>query len=121
LLSQDDMARLGVAEGKPRSPGSGAKACSFSASGKFTASVTVRPTTGLSQLNTQGMQVSPMPLGSRQAQKTLDATNGVCAIDMAVSDTSSAGVSVANATSGSAEAGCATALEVANIVEPKLP
>jgi hypothetical protein len=121
LLSSGEVTQLGAEPGTPTSVGGG-KSCNFKASGKFLVSVTVRPTTGLAQLNTKNMEVSQLPkVGGHQAQKVLDKENGVCAIELVVTDTSTVEVRGVNTSSGSAEAGCPYATDAAKFIEPKLP
>jgi hypothetical protein len=121
LLTSADLARLGVPAGKPSLLGAN-KTCTFQASGKFTASITLSPKLGLADLNTQGFEVSPTQVGKRQARKALErARFGACEIDMAVTEKSSAGVTVANNASTDPELACPTAMEIAKTIEPKLP
>jgi Protein of unknown function (DUF3558) len=116
LLPDSDAARLGVSTpGKVR-PIFGLPGCSWTASGQFVLGIAM-DTKGLG--GATGQEVS---LPKHKAIQVVNpGDSGGCGVIVEVSSTSSALISVVPASGGPAEQACPRAVEVAKIVDSKLP
>jgi hypothetical protein len=116
LLSSADTAALGVGTGKPKTLASGTKTCDWSASGKFGISL-LASKKGLSGLNGENVD-----LPKHKAIKTSSPDDpGSCAVVVGISDTASVIVTSVLNTAGSLDQTCPRAIDVAKIIDPKLP
>ncbi|HEX3779678.1 MAG TPA: DUF3558 family protein [Pseudonocardiaceae bacterium] len=86
----------------------------------YTLDVDIYDTSGLSGMNTQGMQVSSNPIGNRPGRLLQDTTLGSCLLGIAVTSTSRVDID-ANAAAGDITTSCKLVSEISQAVAPNLP
>jgi hypothetical protein len=124
LLSKSDLTEYGTFTGPESKEQGGARACIFtrqlaSASDKsLTVSINVRDSQGTSTVNDAGAGKTSGKVNGRPSVETASTVDRGCLVALSVGDASRVDVSV---TSDSAQAACAVAEPLANVVEPKLP
>jgi hypothetical protein len=119
LLAPADTASLGVAEGTRQDSSSGtSRRCVWTATGSFTMDVTIFDTRGIKDVAASG-QIQQLPkVGRHEAVKSFGGVDS-CAISMAITETSR--VDTSAAARGDAQRSCDVAMQVARLIEPKLP
>lgn len=116
LLSSADTASLGLGVGKPKTLSSGTKTCDWSSPGKFGIGMLA------SKKGLEGLNGESVPLAKHKAIRTsVPDDPGACAVVVGISDKASVIINSVLNTSGSPEQTCPRAIEVAKIIDPKLP
>jgi hypothetical protein len=116
LLTKDEAQQLGaVGEPKPERIGS-AQTCGWKPEG-VSFHVAIRANAGLSGAQPNGGEIRDTTVGHHQAKQLVD-VSGSCGIFIGVTSTSRVDVSL---NSGPRVDPCPLALQVAQLVEPKLP
>jgi hypothetical protein len=118
LLTPIEANSVGVAEGKRDDSSAGtSRSCELVASGTFNLRINVFDVLGTKDVQSRG-EIKPLPpIGKHQAVQTID--GGACATSIATSETSRVdSVVVAR---GDTTKACQISMQVAQLVEPKLP
>ena len=122
LLSDSDRARLGVRNGEPDKLGN-IRSCDWTKSGDFGVAVALHPTRGFQNANLQGSVAASLTIGKHRAHKVenLGGGNGACDIFLEVNASSMAQISATASGLNDTPKACGKAMQVAQIIDPKLP
>lgn len=120
LVSPDQLAGLGFTRPGEAQTALEAEMCTWAGSGR-SVSVALDPSNSVDELNTgSATSVEEITVGSHDGRRVLETSGpGFCSIDIAVTESSSA--TVTGIDFDGTQLACDTAMQVATIVEPKLP
>jgi hypothetical protein len=119
LLTASEVTEIGAGPGKRNADTSSgtSRSCEFVASGNFNLRVIIFDVLGTKDVQATGEIKTLPPIGKHQAVQGVFGT--ACAVSVAVSATSR--VDAVVSADGNTSKGCEIAMQVARLVEPKLP
>jgi hypothetical protein len=117
--SQNDLTSEG-----PSNDG-GSRACSWSNGTAYDGlgyalELAIRDSQGLADINTDGLTLSDVTVGSHQAKQAVNQTNGDCLVIIGVTAKSRVDVVISSGDSDPTHS-CSMATKFANLIEPQLP
>jgi hypothetical protein len=122
LLSDSDRAVLAVKNGEPKKLGD-IKGCDWLKSGDYALSVALHSKRGFKNANLQGGIAASVKVGRHPAHQAenLGGGNGGCDIFIELTPTSMVQVSSVDSARRDTPKACTKALQLAQIIDPKLP